>query len=252
VIAATRALYQSGLPALNTARAEVGLAPLLDLFGQLDAAGRVLIATSRAFDFEPCLPRSFRYVGPYLADPTWTEDWTPPWGKHPDRPIVLVSFSTMYQGQERALASVIAALGELDVLGLVTLGPTLKTADFPAPANVTVTQSAPHSRILPLASAVVTHAGHASTLRPLMAGAPLVMLPIGRDQPDNAVRVAMRGAGLRIGPDSPPAEISAAIQRVLADPSFRTSARSLGAKIAADAQERSAEDVLIAFAREAP
>jgi len=126
------------------------------------------------------------------------------------------------------------------VRGLVTLGPVLSPADFPAPANVTVAASAPHSRVLPLASAVVTHAGHASALRPLMAGLPLVCLPLGRDQADNAARVTQQGAGVRLAPDASAGDIAQAIHKVLTDPRYGCRARAFGARIATDAAARSA------------
>ena len=247
---ATRCAYQEALPGYNVMRAGLGLAPLADLFDQLHAAGRILIATSRAFDFDLDLPEPYRHVGPYFEDPPWTEGWTSPWPTDDTRPLVLVSFSTMYQGQEAALRRTIEALGELPVRGVVTLGPVLAPADFPAPANVIVTARAPHAPILPLASAVVTHAGHASALRPLMAGAPVVAMPFGRDQPDNAARIVERGAGLRLGPDAPAEEIAAAVGRVIAEPSFRAAAKALGARIVADCEARSAERELTQFAAE--
>ena len=250
VQSATRCAYQDALPGYNAMRAGLGLPPLADLFDQLHAAGRILIATSRAFDFDQSPPEPYRYVGPYFEDPPWTEDWIPPWPADDRRPLVLVSFSTMYQGQEPALARTIEALGTLPVRGVVTLGPVLSPDDFPAPDNVLVTARAPHAPILPLAAAVVTHAGHASALRPLMAGAPVVAMPFGRDQPDNAARIVERGAGLRLNPDATTQEIAAAVARVIAEPSFREAARALGARIAADCEARSAEQQLADFAAE--
>ena len=250
VQAATRCAYQEALPAYNAMRGDLGLAPLDDLFDQLRAAGRILLATSRAFDFDQELPAPYRYVGPYFEDPPWTEDWTSPWPADDRRPLVLVSFSTMYQRQEAALARTIEALGTLPVRGVVTLGPVLSPGDFPSPDNVLVTARAPHAPILPLASAVVTHAGHASALRPLMAGAPVVAMPLGRDQPDNAARIVERGAGLRLNADAPAPEIAAAVARVIAEPSFRQAARTLGARITADCDARSAERELADFAAE--
>jgi MGT family glycosyltransferase len=247
---ATRCAYQDALPAYNAMRAGLGLAPLADLFDQMDAAGRILIATSRAFDFDLALPEPYRHVGPYFEDPPWTEGWTSPWPAGDERPLVLVSFSTMYQGQEAALRRTIEALGTLSVRGVVTLGPVLSPADFPAPDNVVVAARAPHAPILPLAAAVVTHAGHASALRPLMAGAPVVAMPFGRDQPDNAARITERGAGLRLGPDASTEEIAAAVGRVIGEPGFRAAARSLGARIVADCEARSAERELVDLACE--
>ncbi len=247
---ATRCAYQEALPGYNAMRAGLGLPPLADLFDQLDAAGRILIATSRAFDFDLDLPAPYRHVGPYFEDPPWTEDWMAPWPAEDRRPLVLVSFSTMYQGQETALRRTIEALGALPVRGVVTLGPVLSPADFPAPDNVTVTARAPHAPILPLAAAVVTHAGHASALRPLMAGAPVVAMPFGRDQPDNAARITERGAGLRLGPDATTEEIAEAVGRVIAEPGFRAAAKALGARINADCAARSAERELVDLAAE--
>jgi MGT family glycosyltransferase len=232
---------------MNAARAVLGLAPVADLFDQL-AAARILLATSRAFDFDLSPPAPFRYVGPYLADPEWVEAWTSPWSADDVRPLALVSFSTMYQGQEPVLRRVIEALGGLEVRGVVTLGPTLSPTDFPAPPNVRVVARAPHAAVLPLADLAITHAGHASALRPLMAGIPVVCLPLGRDQPDNAARIAGRGAGIRLPPDAPAEDIRAAVETVLADPSYRANATSLGARINADAAARCAEAELIAFA----
>jgi UDP:flavonoid glycosyltransferase YjiC (YdhE family) len=113
-----------------------------------------------------------------------------------------------------------------------------------------VTARAPHAPILPLASVMVTHAGHASALRPLMAGVPVVCLPFGRDQPDNAARITERGAGLRLNPDASVEEIAAAIGRVIDEPSFRAAAQSVGGRIAADCEARSAERELAEFAAE--
>jgi len=245
---ATRAAFQQGLPAFNEARVGVGLAPLDNLFEQLDAADRVLIGSSRAFDFDVPLPAAYRYVGPYFADPAWAEPWTPPWSEPLGRPLVLVSFSTMYQAQDDILRRVIEALGRLPVQGLVTLGPMLSPESFAAPSNVCIVRSAPHSQLYPKCAAVITHAGHGTALRPLIDGAPLLCIPFGRDQPDNAVRATERGAALRLTPSASTDEIEAAVRRLIDEPGFARSARALGARIRADADARSAEDELESLA----
>ncbi|MGR4866823.1 glycosyltransferase [Caulobacter sp. LARHSG274] len=241
----SRGFFQAGLPDLNTARAALDLPPLADLFEQLDAARAILLATSRAFDFAPePLPAPFAYVGPYLADPAWARPFTPPPG---DLPLVVVSFSSLYQAQEPVLRAIIAALGALPVRGVVTTGPTIDPAEFDAPANVAVVRSAPHGDLLRDAALFVTHAGHGSTLRPLMAGAPLLCLPMGRDQHDNAARVTHRGAGLTLPADAAPDAIAAAVRRLLDEPAFRTAAQTLGAAIRADEAARDAAAALEAL-----
>jgi AcrR family transcriptional regulator len=68
----------------------------------------------------------------------------------------------------------------------------------------------------------------------LAHGLPLLCLPIGRDQPDNAARVVWRGAGLRISPKSSPARIAAALEKVLHDEGLKRSARDLARAIVAE------------------
>ncbi|MBI1683102.1 glycosyltransferase [Caulobacter hibisci] len=241
-----RGLFQSGLPALNAARAEHGLAELPDLFEQYDAADAILLATSPAFDFAPDpLPAPFVHVGPYLADPAWVETVGLPSG---EAPLVLVSFSSLYQAQEATLRNVLTALGALPVRALVTTGPTLDPAEFEAPDNVEVVRSAPHGALLENAAAFVTHAGHGSTLRPLMAGVPLLCLPMGRDQNDNAMRAAHRGAAITLSPDAAPEKIGQALSRLLDEPAWREAAKALGDGITADAKGRGAAQALEALA----
>jgi len=238
----SRSFFQVGLNDLNATRTRLGLKNLTDLFAQLDSAGLILIASSRAFDFGPDpLPSPFVYAGPYLADPAWIEPTTLSPGTEP---LVLVSFSSLYQAQEATLTNVISALGQLPVRGLVTTGPTLDPAEFAVPDNVRIVRSASHADLLKVAAVFVTHAGHGSTLRPLMAGVPLLCLPMGRDQLDNAARVTARGAGLRLAPDTAVAPIAAAISDLLEDGRYRKAAASLGAAISADQDQRSAATLL--------
>lgn len=242
IVKATREAYQLGLPMLNRARAENDLAPLGDLFDQLDYAKAVLIAVSGAFDFDLPLPDTFRHVGPYLADPVWAEPWKYPWPAENQDPLVLVSFSTFYQRQEDVVARVIAAMADMKVRGLVTLGPVLDPKDFPSAPHVVVVKSAPHAQILPDCAVSVTHAGHASTVGPLMAGAPVLCMPMGRDQHENAIRAAARGAGIMLNQFASPAEIKTALEALLSQPSYRKAARELGDAIRRDIEHHDAED----------
>ncbi|MGA0600734.1 glycosyltransferase [Caulobacter sp. KR2-114] len=246
---ATRGAYQSGLPAVNAAREGLGLPPLADMLHQLDVARRILLATSAHFDAVSDPPAPFIHVGPYLADPTWAEPWTAPWTPDRTDPLVLVTFSSMYQGQDGAVRNVIAALGGLPVRGLVTLGPVLDVGDFPAPPNVAVVRSAPHSQILPHCAVVVSHCGHASTLRPLMAGVPILAIPMGRDQDDNAARAVAAGAAVRLPRDATPEAIAAALTSLIQEPGWREAAGRLGAAIRGDVEARSAEAELEALVR---
>jgi MGT family glycosyltransferase len=240
----TGRLWTKGLAGVNALRTERGLAPLGSFWDQIHNAHRQIVLTSAAFDFPATMPANVRYVGPVLDDPAWAAPWSPPDG---DAPLVLVGLSSTFQDHAPALQRIIDALATLPVRGLVTTGPTIDPATLRGAPNVDVVTSAPHAQVLAHAAAVVTHGGHGTVVKALAAGVPLVVLPHGRDQADNAVRVAQRGAGVQRKKGAGADAIAAAVRRVLEDPSFATNAALLGDALRRDAEsdqlERALEDL---------
>lgn len=244
VAAANREWMNRGLPAVNAARRHFGLPPLADLEEQAAKAERYWLATSPAFDFPAeRLPDRLRYVGPELDDPPMAA-WASPWPKDDPRPLVLVALSTTFQNQGAVLQRLLDALGALPVRGLATLGPALEAGAFRAPANVILAQSAPHTAVMREAALAVTHCGHGTVIKALAARLPLLCLPMGRDQNDNAARVAARGAGLVLSAGESAETFAAALRRLLEEPSFRQAAARLGAQVAEDAARSSLLDEL--------
>jgi len=236
-------LWKRGLSPINRTRASLGLTPIQDLFALYDFADAVLVLTSRSFDFATHeLPTNVHYVGPQLDDPAWVAPWTSPWSKDDRRPLVLVSLSSTYQNQLPILRKLVTALGSLDVRGLVTVGPAMNPRELSPPENVAVVQSAPHGSVLQEASACVTHCGHGTTMRALIAGVPLVCIPMGRDQNDTAARVTARGAGVRFATTASAGAYRDGIRRVLENRGFRDAARALGSAIS---EEQDSERVTI-------
>jgi len=225
--------WNKGLRSLNETRASLSLPRLPRLLAQYDRADRILALTGSAFDFPAALPANVRYVGPQLDDPAWAEPWTPP--PADGRPLVLVAMSTTFMDHVDQLQRAVSALGTLDVRGLVTTGPAIDPGQIVAPANVAVVRSAPHRAVLPHADVVLTHGGHGTVVKALVAGVPIVCMPTGRDQPDNAARLTHRGAGVRVSKNASPAKIAAAVRRVLDDGSFRDNAARLGGMLQSEA-----------------
>jgi MGT family glycosyltransferase len=126
------------------------------------------------------------------------------------------------------------ALGQLPVRGLVTTGPAVDPAVISAPDNVTVTRWARHADVLPHCSAVITHGGHGTVLKALIAGVPLIVVPLGRDQPDNAGRVVHAGAGVRLRKNATASALRTAVSRVTEDPRYRAAARRMAARLASE------------------
>lgn len=233
--ASTRTFDRFTLARLDALRADLGLGPLTHSWEQVLAARRQLVMTSAAFDLPGPLPASARYVGPVLDDPSWADDV--PWSAPPgDDPLVLVALSSTYQDQTALLRRVVAALSALPVRGVVTTGQGLAPGAVPGTADVRVVAAAPHREVLRDAALVVTHGGHGTLLKALVAGCPVVVLPHGRDQADNAVRITLRGAGVVVPRRSSAGRIHRAVRRVLGDPSFARAAARLGDAVRHDAE----------------
>jgi UDP:flavonoid glycosyltransferase YjiC (YdhE family) len=236
------------LPILNQARVDLELPVLADFMELFDRPDRLLLATSRAFDFQAdSLPDNFRYVGPLLDVPNWSKfspakssqalrvkSWQAPWSAQSDRPRLLIACSTGAQGQRDLVQHVINAVGTIDVDAIATTGPNLDAADLTAPKNVHLIQGAPHDLVMKDVSAVITQGGHGTVIRALANGVPQLILPMARDQAANAARVEARGAGLRLPPSASHAEIAAAINRLVTEPQFKAAARRVGDAIRAD------------------
>lgn len=238
VAAACAALHgamNASLPILNRARVDCGLPVLPDVMDLFDRADRVLLATSRAFDFEATsLPDNFRYIGPLLDVPNWSKSWQAPWPGQSDRSRTLIACSTGAQNQRDLFQRVIDAVGKVEIDAVFTTGPSLDVADFRAPQNVHLVCGAPHDSIMRDVSMVISQGGHGTVTRSLINALPQLILPMARDQLANAARVEAKGVGLRLGPTASEPDIAAAINRLITEPQFKVAARRLGEAIKAD------------------
>ncbi len=228
-----RRLWDQRLADVNELLDEFGQPPLSTLFEMLERPDRVLVLTSAAFELGggARVPENVRYCGPRIEDPSWTGEWE---GLAGTEPLVLASLSTTTQGQDPMIRRILRALGDLPVRGLITTGPSFSATGLNIPSNVTVLPSAPHSAVLPHADAVITHAGHGTVIKSLAYGVPLICLPVGRDQPDTAARVAACGAGIRLRPGARSAAIASAVRKILSEQDYRNAAGRMSAAIAAD------------------
>jgi MGT family glycosyltransferase len=238
-------VFGKGTSAFNAARRALGLPPLAHPFVQVTRVTKHLILTSPAFDFPATsLPPYVLYTGPEIEDPAWVESWRSPWRHDDPRPLVLVAFSTTFQNHLPTLRRIVTALSTMPIRAVVTVGPALRADELPRTENVFVCASAPHSELLRYAAAVVTHAGHGTVIRSLVAAVPLLCMPMGRDQNDNAARVVARRVGLRLSNQASPRKIRKALLKILNSPSYRMRAEQLGRQIKEDARNSSTVEVL--------
>jgi MGT family glycosyltransferase len=232
---------------LNEARVRLGLAPLDVPHQQIERADRVLILASRTFDLPArSLPDNVRYVGTMLAAAPASE-WEPP----PDdgRPLVLVSLSTLPQGQGPIMQRILEALHGLPVRAVVTLGRSLAGDSFDPPANAQLETVVPHEVVLPHVAAVVTQCGFSTITKSLAHGVPLVAIPVLGDQPANAARIMTLGVGIRLRRDAAAPAIADAIHRVIDQATYRQAAQRFSVTLATEDPRAAVIDELEDLAR---
>ncbi len=197
---ASRRLFAPGFAPLNAAMVRYGLSPAADFADLLDRIDLALVLTGASFDFaaRAPLPGNVRYVGPALERTGDGVGWESPWPAEDLRPLVAASFSTNYMDQRDLAGRVLRALAGLPVRGVLTTGPALDVSGLPVPENVAVRDWIPHEALFADASLVITHGGLGTVHAALAAGVPVLCLPCGRDQADNAARAVHAECGLRL------------------------------------------------------
>jgi MGT family glycosyltransferase len=239
----------------------------------------------RAFDAfvrergAPALPDlRFMYESPFLnlwlypveADyarrdplaPTWhrldscvrgtDDDFGWPDGFEPDRadagPLLYLSLGSLGSADVELMQRLVAMLADAPYRVIVSKGPQEDLFDL-AP-NMWGEGFVPQTRILPHVDLVITHGGNNTVTECFDAGVPMVVLPLFWDQYDNAQRVDELGFGARLDPyRCDGAELTGAIDRLLADDDLRDRIGAIARRLRADPGTVKAADMIERLAR---
>ena len=166
--------------------------------------------------------------------------------------VATASFDDLLIPTIRALADrddilVVAATGRRDT-ALVT------EALGSLPANLRIAEFLPYDQLMPRVDVMVTNGGYGGVHYALEQGVPLVVAGQTEDKVEVSARIAWSGVGvnLRTQVATVPA-VRAAVETVLADPSYRAAARRIAAEIAqapgADGLADLVDDLVAAPAR---
>lgn len=121
-----------------------------------------------------------------------------PWlASRSNQPTVYFTLGTVFNNECGDLFSrVITGLRDLPINLFVTVGRDIDPTELGLqPANVQIAQYIPQTELLPYCSLVVSHGGSGSVMGALAYGLPLVVIPMGGDQPLNAARCEALGLG---------------------------------------------------------
>jgi MGT family glycosyltransferase len=221
--------------ALDELRAEHGLAP----DSNLDMLSRYLVLSPFPPSYRDpafALPATAYAFRPLTIDRTQNES-APPWNTAlPSAPTIYFTLGTVFNVESGDLFErVLAGLRELPINVIATVGREIDPAEFGAqPANIQIKQYIPQSLVLPHCDAVISHGGSGSVIGALAHGLPMLLIPMGADQPLNAGRCAALGAARVLdAAETTPEDVHGSIAAVLAEPAYRRAAERLRDEIAA-------------------
>jgi UDP:flavonoid glycosyltransferase YjiC (YdhE family) len=255
-------------PVLDELRAEHGLEPDPDGRALRETPYLTMVPDALEGPAAPAPPSTHRFRSPVRDDGlALPAGW---WPGLDDAPLVLASFGSVAGGvglpyYPRLYRATIDALTPLDARILLTVGEGRDLSELGVlPDNVRVESWVPQETVLSHASVVVTHCGYGSMLGALAHGVPSVAVPLfSFDQWENAAAVARAGAGITLDGDAgergllamPTADVAdalaPAVQRVLAERSYATSASRIADAMALLPTADAALDVLEATAQTA-
>jgi MGT family glycosyltransferase len=190
---------------------------------------------------------SFRFVGPAIdAQTRAAVDFRLPEG----RPLIYISLGTVHAGQAEFYQRCFAAFGDYPAQFLLAVGRQVDVGALgPIPSNFAVYPSVPQLEVLQQADLFITHGGINSMHEGLYYGVPLILIPQQLEQLLNARCAAAHGAGLIIeeplrGRALEPGRLRGALERIVAEPGYRSAARSLQHRLQATGGFRAAADAL--------
>ncbi|MFQ5614907.1 MAG: glycosyltransferase [Anaerolineales bacterium] len=192
----------------------------------------VLTAEASEAPRDPLPPTTF-FIGPCFAGRQ--NAGTFPFERlSPGKPKIYVSLGTVFNRKPRVFSKIIDAFADGRCQLIISAGGAFrKLQSQPPPENVLLFERVPQVELLPRVDAVISHGGNNTTNETLAAGKPLLVMPVGGEQGDNASRVVYLGAGLRADiKRSTSREIGAKIDRLFAEPIFRQRAQAIGAALA--------------------
>jgi UDP:flavonoid glycosyltransferase YjiC (YdhE family) len=150
-----------------------------------------------------------------------------------DRPLVYATLGTSFN-ELPTFRLLLEAFELVDCDAILTIGRNREPRDLePLPSNVRVESYIPQDEILPNCDVVLAHAGSGSTLAALAYGRPLVVVPQGADQFENADACEALGLAEKILPaDLTVDRVREALELVLGDATYADVARTVAEEIA--------------------
>ena len=148
-------------------------------------------------------------------------------------PPILFTFGSSLVWIARDLYRVsIEAAQKLGKRALLLVGDKRNLPQTNLPRGIAAFDYAPHSLVMPRASVIVHQGGIGTTGQALRAGRPMLIVPFGQDQPDNARRCVRLGVGRTISADRfAVTRVVRELSELLNDPAYRERVKEVGQQV---------------------
>jgi MGT family glycosyltransferase len=186
-------------PRLNAIRAVLGVPAVTSVDGLMRRAPLLLAVGGEPFEYpHPDWDDSVHFIGACEFEPMMSKSATVPgWLTDIDRPIVLLSTSSIAQADTRLARIGLQALADEPVHVVATFAAGVPHG-LPPVHNATVRRFVNHRLVLDRAICAITHGGMGTTVKALNRGVPVCAVPFARDQAEVARRVQMARCGTRL------------------------------------------------------
>lgn len=209
----------------------------------------IMVNGAFGLEYPRALPPNVAMVGPMLPDATvpLPAEWDAWLSDGP--PVIYVNLGTVSVAQDRQLAHMAAGLAieGLRALWVLKADQAARLPGTPPP-SLRIVDWVPDPRAVlahPNVRVFVSHCGINSVHESLVAGTPIVGIPMLADQRDMAARIADAGVGLWLEKTRfTAATLRQAVTRVIEEPEFRRRIPALQAAFAQAGGLRRAADVI--------
>ncbi|UUR08800.1 glycosyltransferase [Sphingomonas glaciei] len=162
----------------------------------------------------------------------------------PDKPLVFATMGTLLGGDLKLWRALAKACREAGTALVLAHGGRLGDADAAGLAVHHAAAFLPYRAVMRHAALVITHGGSNTVLDALACGVPLLVRPVGFDQPGNLARVRHHRLGEELAGLRRPGALAAQIRRVVGDETMHARCREVASALArAGGAERAAEIV---------
>jgi rhamnosyltransferase subunit B len=139
----------------------------------------------------------------------------------------------------------IEAAQKLGKRALLLIGDKRNLPQTKLPDGIAAFDYAPHSLVMPRASVIVHQGGIGTTGQALRSGRPMLIVPFGQDQPDNARRCVRLGIARTLSfPRFTTPRVVSELSELLNNPTYREHAEKVGQQVKAENGTKRACDAI--------